>query len=155
VGEDHVGDAAEEGETAGLDAAPPGLEEGAGGRGAAEAPEGAQLLLQGPGEAGLELRVEEQLAQLQAPSPVEPLEAVEPELAGTLERRVSVALAEPMLGAADLVDGRVGVPDHVKRIVDDARLGQAGGDRCGECGPPIDADDLDGRPLPRFEGVGH
>ena len=47
-GEDHLGDAAEGGDTAGLDAAPPGFEEGAGGRGEAEALKGAEFLLQGP-----------------------------------------------------------------------------------------------------------
>jgi hypothetical protein len=146
MGEDHSGDAAEGSETA-------SLEEGAGGRGATETPQGAQLLRQGPGESGLEPRVEEQLAQFPAASPVKPREAVQQESAATLVRWVAIALAVPMLGAADLVDGRFRVIDHVKLTVDAARPGQAGGDRRVERGPHIDADGLDRRPLRGLEGV--
>ena len=110
-------------------------------------PQFAQLLFQGLGEAALEVRSDEQLAQLPAQLLVEPLESLEPELAATLGRRVSVALAEQILGAADVVDGRVGVTNHVKRIVDEARFRQVGGNRHSECGPHIDADGLDRRPL--------
>lgn len=84
----------------------------------------AQLLLQGTGQTGLQLGCQQQCTQFAAPGEVEPLEAVRPELPAAFERITTRALPLPVFRAPHLVNGDVGMPGDVRRILGDARLRQ-------------------------------
>ncbi len=151
VREDHFGDPLQRRQSAGVDAPAPGIEEREGRGRTLVLPQGAQLLLQGPSQARLEFRCQEQRPQLPTTGTVESLPFVEPELSATLEGLIAGSLPLPMLRPAESIHGRVRVADDVEGIVDDARLWQLGRNGCDECRPHIDAHRLHRGALLRLE----
>ncbi len=124
MGVNHLGHPLHRSEATGFDPLLPLVQEVAGAGRTGVIPEAAKLLLQGPRQARLELRSQEQGAQFAAAAPIQPLEPVQPKLATARKRFVAGSAPGVMFGPADLIDGFIGVADHMKRVIDDGGGGQ-------------------------------